>query len=34
MVDAIVYVTAVEKNCKVITSDTHFKKLDNVIFVA
>ena len=34
MADAIVYVTAVEKNCKVITSDTHFKKLDNVIFVA
>jgi predicted nucleic acid-binding protein len=34
MADAIVYATAVEKNCKVITGDAHFKKLDNVIFVS
>ncbi len=34
MADAIVYAAAVEKNCKVITSDTHFKKLDKVIFIS
>ena len=34
MADAIVYATAVEKNCRVITGDTHFKKLDKVIFIS
>ncbi|MDP3296271.1 MAG: type II toxin-antitoxin system VapC family toxin [Thermodesulfovibrionia bacterium] len=34
MADAIVYATALEKNCKVVTSDTHFKELNKVIFVS
>jgi predicted nucleic acid-binding protein len=34
MADAIVYATALEKNCKVITSDTHFKGLDGVVLIA
>ncbi len=34
MADAIVYADAVEKNCKVITSDAHFNKLNNAIFVS
>ena len=33
MADAIVYATALEENCKVITSDIHFKGLDNVTFI-
>jgi predicted nucleic acid-binding protein len=33
MADAIVYATALEENCKVITSDTHFKGLHGVVFV-
>ncbi|MCX5719163.1 MAG: PIN domain-containing protein [Nitrospirae bacterium] len=31
--DVIVYATALEKDCKVITSDTHFKGLERVIFI-
>jgi predicted nucleic acid-binding protein len=34
MADAMVYATAIEKNCSVVTSDEHFKKLDKVIFVS
>ena len=34
MADAIVYATALELNCTVITSDTHFKDLDRVIFIS
>jgi len=33
MADAIVYATALESDCKVITSDTHFRQLDRVVFV-
>jgi predicted nucleic acid-binding protein len=33
MADAIVYATALEENCKVITSDIHFKGLDNVTLI-
>ncbi len=33
MADAIVYATALEENCEVITSDIHFKGLDNVTFI-
>lgn len=33
MADAIVYATALENNCTVVTGDTHFKVLDRVIFV-
>jgi len=33
MADAIVYATALEAGCKVITSDTHFRGLDRVVFV-
>jgi len=33
MADAIVYATALEENCKVITSDIHFKGLDNVTII-
>jgi predicted nucleic acid-binding protein len=33
MADAIVYATALEEECKVVTSDAHFKGLDKVIFV-
>jgi predicted nucleic acid-binding protein len=34
MADAIVYATALEADCNVITSDAHFKELDGVVFVA
>lgn len=33
MADAIVYATAVEKQCGLITSDRHFKDLSGVTFV-
>ncbi len=33
MADAIVYATAMEEACKVVTSDAHFKGLDNVVFL-
>jgi predicted nucleic acid-binding protein len=33
MADAIVYATALEENCKVITSDIHFKGLDHVTLI-
>jgi predicted nucleic acid-binding protein len=33
MADAIVYATALEMDCKVVTGDKHFKDLDKVIFV-
>lgn len=33
MVDAIIYATARAKNVAVVTSDPHFKKLDNIIFI-
>jgi toxin FitB len=33
MADAIVYATAVEENCPVVTSDMHFKGLDNVVLL-
>lgn len=34
MADAIVYATAIEENCTVITSDAHFKDLKQVIFIS
>lgn len=33
MADAIIYATALEKGCQVATSDPHFEKLDNVIYI-
>lgn len=33
MADAIVYATALENNCVVITGDAHFKGLEMVVFV-
>ncbi|GAB4489033.1 MAG: hypothetical protein OHK006_20170 [Thermodesulfovibrionales bacterium] len=33
MADAIVYATAFEENCTVVTSDAHFKNLERVVFV-
>ena len=33
MADAIVYATALEENCKVVTSDIHFKGLDRAVLV-
>jgi len=33
MAVAIVYATAIEKNCDVITSDMHFKGLERVVFI-
>ena len=33
MADAIVYATAMEHNCDVVTEDRHFEDLDHVIFV-
>ncbi|MBI5640434.1 MAG: type II toxin-antitoxin system VapC family toxin [Nitrospirae bacterium] len=33
MADAIVYATALEAGCRVITSDSHFRQVDRVIFV-
>jgi len=34
MADAIVYATAVEEHCRVVTGDAHFRDLENVIFVS
>lgn len=34
MADAIVYATAAETNCRVVTSDAHFSDLDKVIFIS
>lgn len=34
MADAIVYATALEHNCRLVTSDAHFKKLDKVVFIS
>lgn len=33
MADAIVYATAVKEACPVVTSDSHFKGLDDVIYL-
>jgi toxin FitB len=33
MADAIVYATALQMKCTVVTSDEHFRNLDNVIFI-
>ncbi len=33
MADAIVYASGVIKNCKIVTSDPHFKGLPKVIFI-
>lgn len=33
MADAIIYATALEQGCKVVTSDRHFKGLAEVIFI-
>jgi len=33
MADAVVYATAVEKQCSVVTSDGHFEKLQGVTFI-
>lgn len=33
MADAIVYATALEKDCRVVTGDAHFKGLERVLFV-
>jgi len=33
MADAIVYATALEKNCNVVTSDMHLKGLDSVVLI-
>lgn len=34
MADAIVYATALEANCRIVTSDAHFDGLDKVIFLS
>jgi predicted nucleic acid-binding protein len=34
MADAIVYATAVEEHCRVVTGDAHFRDLEKVIFVS
>lgn len=34
MADAIVYATALEHNCRLVTGDAHFKKLDKVVFIS
>ena len=34
MADAIVYATAVEQGCKVVTGDAHFKHLEMAVFVS
>jgi predicted nucleic acid-binding protein len=34
MADAIVYATAMENNCRIVTSDSHFSGLDKVIFIS
>lgn len=33
MADAVVYATAIEEGCKVVTGDAHFKGLSNVLFI-
>lgn len=33
MADAVIYATAFEHGCKIVTSDAHFEKLDNVIYI-
>lgn len=33
MADAIVYATALEEDCKIVTSDTHFKGLSSVMLI-
>ncbi len=33
MADAIVYATAMEQNCKVVTGDAHFKNLDLAVYI-
>jgi toxin FitB len=33
MADAIVYATALEENCEIVTSDAHFRGLKKVIFI-
>ena len=33
MADAVIYATAFEHGCKVVTSDAHFEKLENVIYL-
>jgi len=33
MADAIIYATAFEHGCKIVTSDAHFEKLDNVVYI-
>ena len=33
MADAIVYATALETDCTVITGDAHFRELDKVLFI-
>ena len=34
MADSIVYATACDSRCQIVTSDLHFKKLPNVIFLS
>lgn len=34
MADAVVYATALEMNCRVVTSDAHFKGLERVVYIA
>jgi predicted nucleic acid-binding protein len=34
MADAMVYATALEHNCKIVTGDTHFRGLDRVVFIS
>lgn len=34
MADAIVYATALEAGCRVVTSDAHFSELEGVIFLS
>ncbi len=34
MADAIVYATAVEQGCKVVTGDSHFRNLEMAVFVS
>ena len=33
MADSIIYATAFEYGCKIVTSDAHFEKLENVIYI-
>ncbi|OGW55142.1 MAG: twitching motility protein PilT [Nitrospirae bacterium RBG_19FT_COMBO_55_12] len=34
MADAVVYATALEQGCKVVTGDAHFKNLEMVVFIS